>query len=92
MLSYKDRESGQKTSEDKKLIKTGSGPEGDVTDYAFTYETEGEDPMKLGVCYLSHNRLGIYCLYHFDGGSTGWYLGSYYKEGEDNTDAEQSEE
>ena len=48
-------------------------------DYAYRYETEDEDPMQVSVCYLSHNRLCVYFLYHFDGSSTGWYKIIYNK-------------
>ena len=48
-------------------------------DYAYYYESDDPDPIMVGVKYLSHNRLCIYHLYHFDGGSTGWYEVVYNK-------------
>ena len=45
----------------------------------YIYETEDEDPMQVSICYLSHNRLCVYFLYHFDGSSTGWYKIIYNK-------------
>lgn len=77
VISHKDKNTGKRTGTDTKLHRA----EGDeyTPDYAFYYEDDEDNPMSVGVCYLSDGRLGIYCLYHYDGTSTGWYRGSYYK-------------
>jgi len=71
LIFFKDRGSG-KISKERRMHQ--AGPDDLMGgDYAYIYHSEDEDPLRAGVAYISHNVLKIYYLYHFDGGSTGWY-------------------
>lgn len=76
VIWHKDQGTGKKNNE-RPIHQVA--PEEYGADYAYNYETEDEDPMKIGICYLEHNRLCTYSLYHFDGGSTGWYETVYVR-------------
>ena len=71
LIYFKDRASG-KTSNERPMHQ--AGPDDFMGgDYAYFFHSEDEDPLRAGVAYLSHDVLKMYYLYHFDGGSTGWY-------------------
>lgn len=74
---YKDSATGE-VSGTRPLHRAKQSPDLEQ-DYAYYYETDDEDPMQVGVKYLSHNRLCIFHLYHFDGGSIGWYEVIFHK-------------
>ena len=71
LIYFKDRASGKITNE--RPMHRAEPDEFMGGDYAYIYHSEDEDPLRAGVAYISHNVLKIYYLYHFDGGSTGWY-------------------
>ena len=79
VISHVNRSSGEKISADRKIHQAQQEEPEYAPDYAFYYETDDPAPEKIGICYLTHGRLGIYHLYHYDGTSTGWYMGSYRK-------------
>lgn len=79
VISHIDKSSGQKVSDDRNIHKAQPEDPEYAPDYAYYYETDDADPEKIGICYLTHGRLGIYHLYHYDGTSTGWYMGAYHK-------------
>lgn len=75
---YRDPKTGS-TKNERQLHKAEQEDSEYAPDYAYYYESDDEDPLQVGVMYLSHNRLCIYHLYHFDGGSTAWYEVVYNK-------------
>ena len=77
LIYHKDRATG-KISNEKPMHQAGPD-EYFESDFAYIYNSEDEDPLRAGICYLSHNDLKIYYLYHFDGGSTGWYEITYHR-------------
>ncbi|MCR4990796.1 MAG: hypothetical protein K6A38_08040 [Lachnospiraceae bacterium] len=78
VLSNVDKATGNKAADDQ-ILHEAEPSEDSSLDYAYYYETDDEQPMQVGVCYLSHGRLAIYVYYHYDGNSVGWYRGSFTK-------------
>jgi hypothetical protein len=76
MTYYKEYETG-KVSQMKPLYHGDPDEDMEGTDYAYVYYSDEENPLKAGICYLSHNKLKIFYLYHFDGNATGWYEITY---------------
>ena len=79
VLSSIERATGKSSMPDRKLIQTEQEEPEESPDYCYYFETDEDDPTQVGVCYLTHGRLGIHFLYHYDGNSAGWYLGSFHK-------------
>lgn len=77
MIFFKDRADGKITNE--RPMHRAQEDEFLGGDYAYFYHSEDEDPLRAGVAYLSGGALKINYLYHFDGGSTGWYEIRYTK-------------
>lgn len=63
----------------KRQLHRGEADEYMDNDYAYVYYSDDEDPLRGGVCTLSHNVLKMFYLYHFDGTSTGTYTIKYRK-------------
>ena len=78
-VTYYKESAGGKISRERKLHRGEPDEYMSGSDYAYVYYTDDEDPLRAGICYLSHNKLSIFYLYHFDGNSTGWYTINYHK-------------
>ncbi len=68
---FKDQQTG-KISNKRPLYQDGPD-EFMQADYAYVFYSYDPDPLRCGIEYLTHNKLAIFYLYHFDGNSTGTY-------------------